>query len=240
MYGHFANWLQQNFQIDPEHFVDNHFDFISRLKSLLMAFSSSLSNLISQSFIILVYIIPFLLQKQLFIGFFKKLVKNESAASQILKGSSKAINDYLFGKGKIMFLLFTIYYAGFTLSQVPFALFLSLFAALFSIIPYVGNIIGGGIAVILSYLYSGAAPAQLGENYVLTPWIIGDEIALNPFITVFGVILLSNLWGIVGHNRPADPWGTQGLVRAYRRVGRLCLSLEETRGTKAGPQIRTK
>lgn len=68
-----------------------------------------------------------------------------------------------------------------------------------------GNIIGGGIAVILSYVHSGSTPAlivigvislaQLLENYILTPWIIGDDTDLNPFITVFGVILFSVLWG---------------------------------------------
>jgi predicted PurR-regulated permease PerM len=126
----------------------------------------------------------------------------------ILKGSAKIISSYLLGKGKIMIFLFGIYYLGFTVGSVPYALFLALFATLFSIIPYVGNIIGGGIAVILSYLYSGSTPAlivigvisvaQLVENYILTPWIIGDETNLNPFITVFGVIFFSMLWGMVG------------------------------------------
>lgn len=40
--------------------------------------------------------------------------------------------------------------------------------------------------------------AQLLENYILTPYIIGDKVDLNPFITIFGVILLSVLWGMVG------------------------------------------
>ena len=207
-YDIFSNWMQQTFNIDLAQFVDKRFDFMDRLKNIFMVFLSSVSNLFSQSFIILVYIILFLMQKKLFIGFFSKLVKNEKGASAILKGASQIISDYLFGKGKIMCFLFVIYYVGFTIGQVPFALFLALFAALFSIIPYVGNIIGGAVAVILSYLYSGSTPAlivigviaaaQLIENYVLTPWIIGDEIDLNPFVTVFGVILLSVLWGMVG------------------------------------------
>ena len=76
-----------------------------------------------------------------------------------------------------MILLFGIYYLGFILGSVPYALFLALFASLFSIIPYVGNIIGGGVAVLLSFLYAGATPAliviaviaaaQLLENYIL-------------------------------------------------------------------------
>ena len=42
------------------------------------------------------------------------------------------------------------------------------------------------------------AIAQVFESYVLTPWIIGDEIELNPFMTIFSVVVFSALWGIVG------------------------------------------
>ncbi len=207
-YAMFSSWAQGNFNIDPKKLVDENFDFINRLKIIFKAFIASFSNLISQSFIILVYVILFLMQKKMFITFFQKLVKNEKAAGKMLKKSSQIITGYLFGKGKIMIFLFIIYYVGFRLGEVPYALFLALFASLFSIIPYVGNLIGGGVAVILSYLYSGGNPAlivigvisaaQLIENYILTPWIIGDEIDLNPFVTVFGVVVLSVLGGIVG------------------------------------------
>lgn len=230
-YDLFSSWAQGNFNIDPKKLVDENFDFINRLKLLFEAFISSLSNLVSQSFIILVYIILLLMQKKMFIAFFQKLVKNEKAAGNILKNSSRIITGYLFGKGKIMIFLFIIYYVGFRLGEVPYALFLALFASLFSIIPYVGNLIGGGVAVILSYLYSGGTPAlivigvisaaQLMENYVLTPWIIGDEIDLNPFITVFGVIVLSVLGGIVG------------AIIALPILGVLKVFFEHTKGMEA-------
>ncbi|TQD39026.1 AI-2E family transporter [Haloflavibacter putidus] len=204
----FSTWMQDRFQINPKETFNENVNFFDQIQKLAEGFLASVSNVISNSFIILIYVILLLMQKKLFIGFFKKLVNNNQGASKILKGSSEIISGYLFGKGKIMFLLAILYYAGFKIGQVPFALFLALFAALFSIIPYVGNIIGGGVAIILSYLYAGGGPAltvlgvimaaQLLENYVLTPWIIGDEIDLNPFITVFGVILFSVLWGMVG------------------------------------------
>ncbi len=230
-YSALNQWISENFEIDMESFVNNKLDVVSKLKGLFTAFIASLSNLVSQSFIILIYTILFLMQKKTFIKFFMKLVKSEKAACIILKNSAKIVNDYLFGKGKIMVFLFIIYYLGFTLGQVPYALFLALFAALFSIIPYVGNLIGGGVAIILSYLYSGGTPAlivigvmavaQLVENYVLTPWIIGDEIDLNPFITIFGVILLSVLWGVVG------------AVIALPVLGILKVLFEHTKGLEA-------
>jgi predicted PurR-regulated permease PerM len=230
-YGMFSSWVISNFNVDPKKMVDENFNFINKLKTLFEAFISSFSNLLSQSFIILVYIILLLMQKKMFIIFFQKLVKNESAAGSILRNSSQIITGYLFGKGKIMTFLFIIYYVGFLLGEVPYALFLALFASFFSIIPYVGNLIGGGVAVVLSYLYSGGTPAlivigvisaaQLIENYILTPWIIGDEIDLNPFITVFGVIVLSVLGGIVG------------AIIALPILGVLKVFFEHTKGMEA-------
>ncbi|MCZ4317465.1 AI-2E family transporter [Aequorivita viscosa] len=203
-----SQWANQYLNWDYKDYLENNKRLIQKAESLGSAFLSSVMNLLSQSLLIFVYIILLLMQRKLFINFFKKLASNPSAMATLLSNSKNIINSYLLGKGKIMVFLFAIYYLGFTLGSVPYALFLALFAALFSIIPYVGNIIGGGIALVLSYLYAGTTPAiivlcvisaaQLVENYILTPWIIGDEIELNPFVTVFGVVLFSVLWGMVG------------------------------------------
>ena len=203
-----SEWANQRLNWDYQNYIENNKRLVQKAESFVTTFLSSVMNLLSQSLIIFVYVVLLLMQKKMFINFFKKLASNSSGMTLILTESSKIISKYLLGKGKIMIFLFAIYYLGFSLGSVPYALFLAVFAALFSIIPYVGNFIGGGIAVILSYLYSGTTPAlivvgvisaaQLIENYILTPWIIGDETNLNPFITVFGIILFSMLWGMVG------------------------------------------
>jgi len=227
----FSEWANQNLNWDYKDYIENNKRLVEKMESLAGAFLSSIMNLLSQSLIIFVYIILMLIQKKMFINFFKKLSSNTSAMTSLLSESSKIISQYLFGKGKIMVFLFCIYYLGFTVGSVPYALFLAIFASLFSIIPYVGNIIGGGIAVILSYLYSGTTPAlivigvisaaQLVENYILTPWIIGDETNLNPFITVFGIILFSALWGMVG------------AIIALPIIGVLNVIFEHTKGMEA-------
>lgn len=204
----FSQWANNSLNWDYKDYIENNKKLVQKAESLASSFLSSLMSLLSQSLIIFVYIILFLMQKLQFINFFKKLFTNQTAIHSLLKNSAKITRNYFVGKGKIMLFLFVIYYIGFLIGSVPYALFLALFAALFSIIPYVGNVIGGGVAVILSYLYAGSTPAlivisvvsatQLVENYVLTPWIIGDEINLNPFITIFGIILFSALWGVVG------------------------------------------
>lgn len=203
-----SQWANDRLNWDYKDYIEGNKELVEKAEGLVSNFLSSIMSLLSQSLIIFVYIILFLMQKKQFVNFFKKQFSNEAAISSLLTKSAQTIKNYFVGKGKIMLFLFVIYYIGFLFGSVPYALFLALFAALFSIIPYVGNIIGGGVAVLLSYLYAGSTPAlivigvisvtQLVENYVLTPWIIGDEINLNPFITIFGIILFSALWGVVG------------------------------------------
>ncbi|CAM4255987.1 AI-2E family transporter [Gillisia hiemivivida] len=227
----FSQWASKNLNWNYKDYIANNKRLIEKAESLAGFFLSSIMGLLSQALLIFVYIVLLLMQKKMFINFFKKLSSNPSAMTSLLRNSAQIISDYLFGKAKIMVFLFGIYYLGFSLGSVPYALFLAVFAALFSIIPYVGNIIGGGIAVILSFLYSGATPAlivigvisvtQLVENYILTPWIIGNETNLNPFITVFGIILFSALWGIVG------------AIIALPIIGVLNVIFEHTKGMEA-------
>ena len=234
----FALWANENLNWNYKNYIEDNKGLVDKIESFAGIFLSSLMNVLSQSLIIFVYIVLLLMQKRMFIKFFKKLVTNSPAMTSILKDSSRIITDYFYGKGKIMIFLFGIYYLGFTLGSVPYATFLALFAALFSIIPYVGNLIGGGIAVILSYLYAGTSSAfivigvisatQLVENYILTPWIIGDEIDLNPFITVFGIILFSALWGVVG------------AVIALPLIGVLKVIFKYTKGMDAFAYLITK
>ena len=205
---HLSEWANTTLNWDYKDYVNNNSKIMTKVETAAGSVATSLLNVVSQSFIIFIYIIVLLLQKKMFINFFRKIASDADAMSSLLSEASDNISNYLVGKGKIMLFLFVIYYIGFLVGSVPYALFLALFAALFSIIPYVGNLIGGGIAVIMSYLYAGTTPAlivvavicvaQLVENYILTPWIIGDETDLNPFITIFGVIVLSTIWGAVG------------------------------------------
>lgn len=233
-----STWANQRLNWDYKDYIDNNKRLVDKLEQMAGIVLSSLMNVLSQSLIIFVYIVLLLMQKRKFINFFKKVTSNASATASLLSDASNIISSYLFGKSKIMVFLFGFYYLGFLLGSVPYALFLALFGALFSIIPYVGNIIGGGIALILSYLYAGTTPAlivvgvisiaQLVENYILTPWIIGDETDLNPFITVFGIILFSMLWGTVG------------AIIALPLVGVIKVIFEHTKGMEAYASLLKK
>jgi predicted PurR-regulated permease PerM len=105
-------------------------------------------------------------------------------------------------------LLFAI---GFSLAGLKFGFVLGLVLGLLNIIPYLGNIVGLGVALPLAWFQDGGGPwtllwvllvfmaVQLIEGYLLTPRIMGDRTGLHPMAIIVAVFFWgSALEGILG------------------------------------------
>ncbi|WP_255365496.1 AI-2E family transporter [Bizionia sp. APA-3] len=91
----FSQWTNEQLNWNYKDYIDNNKKLVQKAEDLASAFLSSLMSLLSQSLIIFVYIILFLMQKKQFINFFKKLSSNDKAMSSLLVNSAK-INKKLF------------------------------------------------------------------------------------------------------------------------------------------------
>jgi len=86
---------------------------------------------------------------------------------------------------------------------------LPLFVGLLEIIPYVGNITGTVLTLIVAALH-GANLSMLGgivlvygviqmiQGWVLEPLILGPQVKINPLFTIFALVIGELLWGISG------------------------------------------
>jgi predicted PurR-regulated permease PerM len=104
-----------------------------------------------------------------------------------------------------------LYAIGFTAVGLKFGLVLGLLLGFLNIIPYLGSIVGLGIALPLAYFQEGGGPwtvlavlvvftvVQLIESYVLTPKIMGSRTGLHPMAIIVAVFFWgSALSGILG------------------------------------------
>lgn len=117
-------------------------------------------------------------------------------------------NQYLVGKLKVMGIMAVVYVIAFSLAGVPYAPFLAALIALSSLVPYVGNFVGGVLAIVLALAASGTTAAlvvlavvmlaQPLENYVLEPLVVGKQLSLNPLMTVVAVLAFGAVWGVIG------------------------------------------
>lgn len=111
-----------------------------------------------------------------------------------------------FFRGQIIIALTqgVLYAIGFAAVGLPYGVMIGIVLGLLNIIPYLGSMVGLGVALPLAY-FSGDSgwilPAlvlavfcvvQLVESYLLTPKIMGDRTGLSPALIIFAVFF----WGV--------------------------------------------
>lgn len=183
---------------------------LSQVKNSAQGFMIGLLNSSTDMLLILVYLFFFLYYRAHFKRFFIKLFPDNNREN-VVKVMEKAIHaalQYLKGKLILLGILAVIYIAGLLLIGVKFAIFYGILAAILTLIPYIGNIIGGGLPLLTALLYGDVTSAllvlalftaaQFLESYLLMPYLIGRQVDLHPMMTILIVILAGSLWGIPG------------------------------------------
>lgn len=130
-------------------------------------------------------------------------------AQEVMAQSIQLGVNFLVGRLTLILFLAIIYSAGLMIAGVENAILISVIAALLSLIPYLGVIIGYFLAISLT-LFSGAETwsllvvsftyglAQFIESYILEPYLVGDKVNLNPLVTIVVVVVGSSIWGVAG------------------------------------------
>jgi predicted PurR-regulated permease PerM len=77
------------------------------------------------------------------------------------------------------------------------------------IVPFVGNLIGNALTVIMVLSQGGGTNMVIGvlvtyglvqffQSYVLEPLVVGAEVNINPLFTIVGLVAGEMIWGIPG------------------------------------------
>ncbi len=175
--------------------------------SILKDFFGFLGN----SALTLIYLFFLLLYrnkvKRSILKFFES--ENRKEAEEVMNHSIHMALNFVVGRFTLIAFLAIIYSIGLSLSGIENAILISLIAATLSLLPYVGNIIGYGLALVMT-VFAGAeiwgligvtltfSVAQFVESYILEPYVVGSKVELNPLVTIVVVVLGGSIWGVVG------------------------------------------
>lgn len=174
-------------------------------------FLSSTVGFLGNYLLTIIYIFFLLNYRKHFKIFMLKMFSSErkKEVEKVIHKVGKVAQQYLIGKLMLITLLGVLYSIGLGISGVQNFILISIIAALFTLIPYIGNIIGLSLALVFGYLISGEinvligiiitfTVAQFVESYIMEPYVIGDRVDLHPFIVILSVIVGGALWGITG------------------------------------------
>jgi predicted PurR-regulated permease PerM len=128
---------------------------------------------------------------------------------QLARDSDLVLGGFLRGQVLVMLGLATIYAVGLTLLGLDFAIAIGVVAGLVSFVPYLGFIVGIGLAGLAAVvegsgigLLAGVvavfAVGQMIEGMVLTPRLVGSRIGLHPVVVIFAVLAGGQLFGFFG------------------------------------------
>ena len=162
--------------------------------------------------IVLSLVITFLMiyNKEQFETFFLKLYddhdkeKVKNIVGQITQVSQK----YLTGRAMSVLIIATMYSIGLLIVGVKNAVLLAGIAALLTVIPYLGTVLGGLFPVLMALLTEDVQTAlwaavvmiviQTIDNYFIEPNVVGGEVNLNALWSILSILAGGMIWGVAG------------------------------------------
>jgi AI-2 transport protein TqsA len=162
-------------------------------------------------FIVLTYTFFFLIYQQRIQNFlvWLHLFDSQRESKVVFARISRIIHDYLKGTITVISILAVVYALGFWAIGIEHALLFALITALLRIVPYFGSYLGVAFTIAFAFLTEESfwypvivliffMVTQLIEANLLTPYITGSRVKLNPLATIMAILLGNLLWGVPG------------------------------------------
>lgn len=127
---------------------------------------------------------------------------------QTLTEIQGVVRNYLVGLLFVTMILAVLNSIGLWVLGLPYPFLLGISAAVFSIIPYIGNLVGGGIAAGIG-LATGTPFTALAvvvlfgviqtiEGNLVTPMVMDNQVGVNPLVVILALLIGGYVWGIIG------------------------------------------
>lgn len=163
--------------------------------------------------LILVPVVTFYLLRDwdILVARFRELLPR-SQADKVIKLSLECddmLAAFIRGQLMVMLALASIYTVGLAMIGLELSLLLGVAAGVLSFVPYLGLIVGIGLAGLAAFLQFHEwlpvlmvilvfSVAQVVEAVVLTPRFVGERIGLHPVAVIFAVLAGGQLFGFAG------------------------------------------
>ncbi len=183
----------------------------SKTTAMISGALASAGSILTDFLLMLVYIFLFMYFRMHLKKFVLKLVpKTEQAhTTKVLENSRKVAQKYITGLMLMIVGLWIMYSIGFAIAGVKNFFFFAVLCGLLEIVPFVGNLLGNALTIIVTLAQGGGMNVVIGilityalvqfiQSYILEPLVVGSEVSINPVFTIIAIIAGEFIWGIPG------------------------------------------
>ena len=171
-----------------------------------VSFFSSMGAFLAFSFLFFIFILNYRgLLYQFIISVFDE--KHSQKVREVSAEIQRIIKQYIIGLF-IQFVIVSMLTAGLlTILGVKYAILLGVLTGLLNVIPYIGIVISGLLAALISFATGGDKTVIVLLGYVgihlvdanlVLPLVVGSKVKINALFTFIGLLVGEALWGISG------------------------------------------
>jgi predicted PurR-regulated permease PerM len=184
---------------------------VGQMAGAMTTIVDSILGLAVDAVLVLVYTFLLLYFRAHLKRFILKLVpaKDQPTAREIILKSSQVTQRYLTGMAMMIGTLWILYSIGFSIVGVKHVIFLAILCGLLEMVPFVGNLTGSLLTILVSLAQGADNQLVLGiilvygliqftQTYLLEPLIVGSEVSINPLFTILVIVVGEAVWGIPG------------------------------------------
>jgi predicted PurR-regulated permease PerM len=179
--------------------------------SMVTRLLSGVTSAIAGIILTLVFTFLFLFSKEKYESFFLRLYKDkdEGKVKKVVADISTVAQKYLTGRAMSITIIWILYSIGLSIVGIKNAILLAGVAALLTLIPYVGTVLGGLFPVFMALVTEDSMqPALMAilvmfviqtiDNYFIEPNIVGGEVSLSALTSILSIIAGGMIWGVAG------------------------------------------
>jgi putative heme transporter len=179
--------------------------------SFIQSTINTTANLFTYLALIPVYVFLMLYYRERFQNFFIAINHPDSRdqVEDTLEHSKGVILNYVVGISMVVFIMAVLNVSGLLIIGIPYAVFFGIVAALLTIIPYIGIIIGSIPPIVIALIMTDSlfypvaviilfVIVQTLEGNFITPKIVGSKVSVNALAAMVALVIGGFLWGAIG------------------------------------------
>jgi len=211
MIGEIEEYIGSNFGISKKQQEKIIVEQTQENGGMLSNLGSSITGFVVDFILVLVYIFLFMFYRSRLKTFVLQLISSQQKKNTetIIHDIQKVSQQYITGLGMMIVCLWIMYSIGFSIVGVKYAVLFAIICGLLEIIPFIGNLTGTLLAILMVVIQGGGTEMVLGvvitylivqflQTYLLEPLVVGAEVNINPLFTIIILVLGELVWGIPG------------------------------------------
>jgi len=177
----------------------------------ITGFLGGMVSTVASLLLTLAFTFLFIFNKEMYETFVLRLYKDEDPGKvkRVVSKICSVAQHYLTGRVLSIITLTGLYAVGLLIIGIKSAILLAGIAALLTVVPYVGSALGGLFPFLMALITEDTVqPAiwvvvvivfiQTVDNYFIEPNMVGGEVNLSAFASIFIILVGGILWGVAG------------------------------------------